>query len=313
MKVFVLQCWDFRTGSGVQTAYLRLNAAQDAVRDFKHFGSKIRPVSIKTYEIPPDALGEALVELLHWGAGDVVPTLPEDWVVYERTLRSVLNFNFPIREVTQDVIDIERQDAGLVEDRAPTNWEQSRRGRNDGELNLLQAQDSANAHKVAQTVRGWRSYRADDGKLLIRKIYAHRFAARLRVFSNFSVSFTERSGDNLTPHIVGITPAVIAPALINEVKAADRINDLRYRSLNLGRMNSEGVRYNRIEGDRSDNSFAPLSRWHLFFKALTRRFVFHSYESMLHVLRQIQSRMPSVNFLPIFYCRNRYYSKIAKT
>ncbi len=87
MKIFVLQCWDFRTGSGVQTAYLRLNAAQDAVRDFKHFGSKVRPVSIKTYQIPPDALGEALVELLHWGAGDVVPTLPEDWVVYERTFK----------------------------------------------------------------------------------------------------------------------------------------------------------------------------------------------------------------------------------
>ena len=109
------------------------------------------------------------MELLHWGAGDVVPTLPEDWVVYERTFKIRSNFNFPIREVTQDVIDIERQDAGLVEDRAPTNWEQSRRGRNDGELNLFQAQDSANAHKVAQTVRGWRSHRADDGKLLIRR------------------------------------------------------------------------------------------------------------------------------------------------
>ena len=214
--------------------------------------------------------------------------------------RSVLDFNFPVSEVAQDVIDIERQDARLVEDRAPTDREQTRRGRDDGKLDLLQAEDGANANQVSQTVRGWWRYRADDGKLLIRKIYAHRFAARLRVFSNFSVSFTERSEDNLTPHIVSITPAVIAPALINEVKAADRINDLRDRSLDLGSMVPEGVRNNRVKGDRSDNSFAPLSRWHLFFEALTRRFVFHSYESMLHVLRQIQSRMPSVNFFTNF-------------
>lgn len=189
--------------------------------------------------------------------------------------RSVLNFNFPVREVAQDVIDIERQDARLVEDRAPTNREQTWRGRNDGKLDLLQAQDSANADKVAQTVRGWWSYRADDGKLLIWEIYAHRLTTGLRVFSNFSVSFSERSGDNLTPHVVSITPAVIAPALINKVKAADRIHNLRYRSLDLGRMISEGVRHNRVKGDRGDNSFAPRSRWHFFFKALSRRFVFH--------------------------------------
>lgn len=189
--------------------------------------------------------------------------------------RFVLNFNFPVSEVAQDVIDIERQDARLVEDRAPTNWEQTRRGRNDGELDLLQAQDGANAYKVAQTVRGRWSYRADDGKLLIRQIYANRLTTGLRVFSNLCVSFSERSGDNFAPHVVSITPAVIAPALINEVKAADRINDLRDRSLDLGSMVSEGVRNNRVKGDRGDNSFAPLSRWHFFFEALTRRFVFH--------------------------------------
>tara|TARA_S200002703_G_scaffold42399_3_gene36777 strand:- start:3110 stop:3778 length:669 start_codon:yes stop_codon:yes gene_type:complete len=215
-------------------------------------------------------------------------------------LRSVLNYYVPVSEVAQDVIDIERQDAGLIEDCAPTNREQSRRGRNDGKLNLIQAQDSANAYKVAQTVRGWRSYRANDGKLLIWEKYAHRLTTRLRIFSNFGVSFTERSGDNLTPDHISVIPAVTIPVIFNKMQSAYSVYDLRYTGPNFFRMFSEGVRNNRVKGDRGDNSFAPLARWHFFFEALTRRFIFHSYESVLHVLRQIQSRMPSVKFFTIF-------------
>ncbi len=85
MKLYVLQLWDFRAGSAVQTAYLRLKDAQDAVRDFSHFGSNLKPVRVRTYEIKDPR--EALVSLMEWGAGDVVPTLPEDWLSYEREFK----------------------------------------------------------------------------------------------------------------------------------------------------------------------------------------------------------------------------------
>lgn len=83
MKIYILQLWDFRSANGVQRAYPRLDAAQDAIRDFKSLGG-IEPVRIRTYHVHDTE--KALLSLLEWGASDVVPTLPEEMLVYDRDL-----------------------------------------------------------------------------------------------------------------------------------------------------------------------------------------------------------------------------------
>ena len=86
MRLFVLTLWDFHSGNAIQAAYLTLEEARQAAKDFILL-QQVRPHFLRTYEINKDDLLEVLCETLTWGAGDNRPTLGDKAkLIYERNL-----------------------------------------------------------------------------------------------------------------------------------------------------------------------------------------------------------------------------------